>query len=144
MPCNLYTSCLDTFLYLSVICICFNVCMGVIPSLTHKFITVFGPLRQQKSSFSSIFKKQWCIYNLPHSDINKFRRSKLDMLTSAARAVFAHFRVTVSKTAVKRKCYDYISKQILTWSVHPYLGLSKCCYYQNQHFSSLQIYFLCV
>ena len=65
-------------------------------------------------------------------------------MTSAVHDVFAHFRVTVSKTGVKRKCYDFISKQSLTWSVHPYLGLLKCCYNQNQNFKSLQIYLLCV
>ena len=67
--------------YLSVLCICFNVAMGVIPHSTHKLITVLGPLRHQKSSFSSIFKRQWCMYNLPHSYKNNARRSKLDMLT---------------------------------------------------------------
>ena len=65
-------------------------------------------------------------------------------MTSAVHDVFAHFKVTVSKTVVKRKCYDYISEQILTWSVHPYLSLLKCCYNQNQHFNSLQIYLLWV
>ena len=41
-------------------------------------------------------------------------------MTSAVHDVFAHLRVTVSKTVVKRKCYDYVSKQILMWSVHPF------------------------
>ena len=40
-------------------------------------------------------------------------------MTSAVHDVFTRLRVTVSKTVVKRKCYDYISKQILLWSVHP-------------------------
>ena len=42
----------------------------------------FRPLRRQKSSFSSIYKRQWCMYNLPHSYINNVKRSKLDMLAS--------------------------------------------------------------
>ena len=65
-------------------------------------------------------------------------------MTSAVHDVFAHFEVTVSKTVVKRKGNDYISEQIFTWSVHPYLGLLKCCYNKNQHFNSLQIYLLSV
>ena len=33
----------------------------------------FGPLRRHKSSFSLIFKRQWCVYNLRHSYINNVR-----------------------------------------------------------------------
>ena len=61
-------------------------------------------------------------------------------MTATVRDVFTHITVTLSKTVVKRKCYDYISKRILTWSVHPYLGLLKCCYNQSQHLNSLQSY----
>ena len=48
LPCNLHTSCLDTFLYLSVLCICFKICMGVLPPLTHKFFTVLRAVASSK------------------------------------------------------------------------------------------------
>ena len=61
-------------LYLSVLCICFNICMGVIPPRYINSLLYFRPLRRHKSSFSSIFKRQWCMYNLRHSYINNVRR----------------------------------------------------------------------
>ena len=127
LPCHLYTSCLDTFLYLSVLCICFNVCMGVIPPSTQKLITVLRAVASSKVVIFFNFQTA-AVYVYLVAFVHKWRKTfetwHADVriiMTSAQRDVFAHFRVTVSKTDVKRKCFDYISKQILTWSVHPYL-----------------------
>ena len=82
LPCNLYTSCLETFLYLSVICVCFNVCMGVIPPSTHKFISVLRVVASSKVVIFFNFQKEVVHYTLPHSYTNNVIRSKLDILTS--------------------------------------------------------------
>ena len=142
LPCNLYTGCLDTFFYLSVLGIILMF-VWVLFHTRHIFsLLFFGQLVRQKSSFSK--SNGECITCCIRIKITQgFKTWHADVriiMTDTVRDVFTHITVTLSKTVVKRKCYDYISKRILTWSVHPYLGLLKCCYNQSQHLNYLQSY----
>ena len=50
-------SCLDTFLYISVLCTCFNICMGAIPLTTHKLITLLRAVASSKAVIFFNFQK---------------------------------------------------------------------------------------